>query len=821
MDKTEKINVILDNLSNTDPGVANSALGMLVQELRSSTSMASTIPKAFMHILSQKHLLKQRYSTLHGENKRMLADVLSVICAAQSGADALAYRMQGGVTSLEIWGHQYIKKLAGDIIRACTNGVRHQQAPEVSSQSPSRGVSPEKSPEESLEASPDSEYEHALHELSRDVVRCLFAFNSECDAIDLLIETRSLEDVEEHVDGDNVERVCAYLSAAVAYLEKEPKEQTLAVLSSIYWKHGRILEYAAAMIRRGKAEDLLRAVDHLSEAGRKQLAYILFSTGIRFTHDDPGIQSILSGKHMPLLNSFVASDLELDKAEKPKATGAIAEALANASFSGETITPVESRKAARISAQSAKGFLYLWNTEGAIAELEESLFSSDGYQRCSAVLALSIASCRSWDTDEIGLAVVRDSDPKGSATQSLVVLQSLILQYTGTGREDVCEVIRPYMADDCAEVRMFGMYALGAVYAGSRNPEIFSELVQVLSESTAHSVFSKYALLGVALIYLGAEGEVLDLLEAAESIGPLGSSLSILLRALAYFGTGSTKVIYELLRDALEEGSPSVSEETEEAVGPDYKHAFAMLGIALVSSGDETLAQMATHLLEGSLLLEHPGIQSSAPLALALLHLSTAKMEVVDALRRCAHSGETANIVAAVAALGLVAAGSSNLRVSAALEQTAAFCGKGAAASMLRMAQGLVHLGRGMLRVSMFNAGAPTTKAIGGILAFVLSALDGGSLVMDRYHFLLMGIAPSISPRYLAVLSPSGAPVKAKTRVGIRMDVSGVAGRPKKMSGVQVHEAPVILQSHEAAEVLGHRGVLSSSNDVLVLDQSD
>ena len=60
--------------------------------------------------------------------------------------------------------------------------------------------------------------------------------------------------------------------------------------------------------------------------------------------------------------------------------------------------------------------------------------------------------------------------------------------------------------------------------------------------------------------------------------------------------------------------------------------------------------------------------------------------------------------------------------------------------------------------------------------------------------------------------------VKTGIRVGTPVNVSGVAGEPKRISGAQTHETPVILQPSEAAEITEKTPLTSLIEDIIVIE---
>lgn len=819
--KTEEIHIILDRLDNADPGVAHSALSMLVQKLRSSTSVASSIPKILLYLISKKDSLKERFSTLQGENKRIMADILSVVSATSEGTDTLRYRVEGGATSLDIWGHQYIKKLSSDIIcvyKENKEGPRRANAEtdEIDGAGPDEdkmdGVELEAGSSKVGEAVPEG-----MEKILPEVLECLFKFNSECDAVDLLIEVDLLHLLPKYADADNTDRIAAYLSSLTPYLGSEVRGKAESTLIEIYRSAGKVQEYVSLMVRSNQKEALSSLLAGSRFPEQLQIAYAVAKHSFWVDSSNEQIREIVCNRHVKKILRYVAEKMELAQ-EKNWGYGVFGEGLVKASFSKESIPEQENKKTYKITSQSSKGLLYLWDPEEAMQQVEQNLFSEDGYLKVSSLLALSISSCRMLDESETVLAISRESFETNSVTQKLVLLQALVLQYAGSMRTDVYELVKLQMQEEQEEVALFAIYAAGAVLAGSCNTEAFTEAVQALGERQWASPLIRHALLGISLIFLCGETEVEGVLSAAESIEGHEVSLPILMRSLAYLGTGNAQVLKEILKSSLDESSPAASEEEEqEDTLYEYKHVFSILGIALVSLGEDTLVQMGTHVLEGAMILDVPTVQSAVPLALGLLHMSSAKVEVIETLKRCLHSGDASVIVSSLAGLGMVAAGSSNSRVQSALEQMASLCTKATPANVLNTTEGLLRLGKGTLRLSLFVDGVPCKKAIACALGFVFALVGGGAQIIDKYYFMMSLLAPCIMPKFLVAVDETGSFVEPKVRVGTRVDVSGVAGRPKRISGSQVHSAPILLQPNEAAEILGAAPVYCSSSSVVVI----
>ena len=85
----------------------------------------------------------------------------------------------------------------------------------------------------------------------------------------------------------------------------------------------------------------------------------------------------------------------------------------------------------------------------------------------------------------------------------------------------------------------------------------------------------------------------------------------------------------------------------------------------------------------------------AVPLSYALTYLSHPEPAILDVLNKYSHDGDGAVALNAIAALGLVGAGTNNARLATMLRQLAAYHAKNPSHLFLvRIAQGLVHMGK-------------------------------------------------------------------------------------------------------------------------------
>ena len=237
-------------------------------------------------------------------------------------------------------------------------------------------------------------------------------------------------------------------------------------------------------------------------------------------------------------------------------------------------------------------------------------------------------------------------------------------------------------------------------------------------------------------------------------------------------------------------------------------------------------------------------VRRAVPLALGLCHVSDPNYGIVDVLSRLSHdaNAETVSGIASAAssivlaaslqpprrsgascrphasvpplptlqsqcaifALGLVSAGTNNSRVAAMLRTLATFYRSEAAhLFVVRIAQGMLHMGKGLLTISPFHSDRMLLSpvALAGVISATLGFLDVRTMVHGKFHFLLYSLAASMNPRWVSTVSEVGAELKVEVRVGTAVETVGQAGRPKTITGFQTHTTPVLMGVRDRAEL--------------------
>lgn len=236
---------------------------------------------------------------------------------------------------------------------------------------------------------------------------------------------------------------------------------------------------------------------------------------------------------------------------------------------------------------------------------------------------------------------------------------------------------------------------------------------------------------------------------------PFKSMSMTLVEVCAYAGTGNVLKIQHLLHICSEHYEPT-NEKEEKSSSKDKekkseekskteekekdlssKQAIAVLGIALIGMGEEIGAEMAYRTFGHLLRYCEPIIRRSVPLALGLISVSNPKLNILDTLSKFSHDSDLEVAHNAIFAMGLVGAGTNNSKLAAMLRQLAQYHAKDPNnLFMVRIAQGLIHLGKGTMTLSPYHSDRQLLSpvALAGLLGALIGFLD---VKNSKYHFYI------------------------------------------------------------------------------------
>lgn len=125
-----------------------------------------------------------------------------------------------------------------------------------------------------------------------------------------------------------------------------------------------------------------------------------------------------------------------------------------------------------------------------------------------------------------------------------------------------------------------------------------------------------------------------------------------------------------------------------------------------------------------------PVIRKTVPLAIGLISASNPQLPIIDTLSKYSHDSDLAVAFNAILAMGLVGAGTNNARLAQMLRNLATYYHKEPdCLFMVRVSQGLVHMGKGTLGINPFfcDRGVMSRPAVAGLMAMLTAFTDAKS----------------------------------------------------------------------------------------------
>jgi 26S proteasome regulatory subunit N1 len=303
--------------------------------------------------------------------------------------------------------------------------------------------------------------------------------------------------------------------------------------------------------------------------------------------------------------------------------------------------------------------------------------------------------------------------------------------------------------------------------------------------------FSLMMALGLGLIFLGQQSRCEVALELIGTIADFSwaSFVQATVSSCAYAGTGNVIEIQKNLRIC--------------TGGDGVEHAAAVVGIAVIAIGDPVGCHMARRMFEHVMQYGKPYARRMVPIAIALTSVSNPHPELIDMLHRIAHDTDVNVANNAAIGIGLLAAGTQNPRAVDALRRLASFHkGNPATVMFLQVAEGLTHLGQGLMTLSPTYGDSTLLHPVGlgALMTVAYGCIQADDLLTRMDPLLLFFVAPAIGPRFLVTLDENLEFVPVQVRVGGAIDVVGQAGRPRAITGFQTLDTPVILAAGQRAE---------------------
>ncbi|KAL5406919.1 proteasome regulatory particle base subunit [Paraphaeosphaeria minitans] len=824
------LDMLVERILGLDADLYNHALEKINEFIKTATSSMTAVPKPLKFLRPHYESLEKAYDSWpESDNKKSFADMLSVLGMTYSDEDrldCLKYRLQAPSSDLGSWGHEYMRHLALEI------GREYQKR-----------LNDDKSTDD-------------ITDLVLSLVPFFLKHNAEADAVDILSELEMIDQIEQYLDADTYSRVCLYMVSTVPLLTYPDNDKFLRTAYQVYRKYKQYTQAVVLAIRlndRELIEETFNSTD--DKATRRQMAFLIARQRIWFDvseDEDFELQECLSntrlsdyfkalGKELNILDPKTPDDIYKTHLESSRTAGltntdsarhnlasAFVNAFVNAGYGNDKLMLNSDSKNSwvwktkdegMLSTAASLGMLMLWDVEMGLDKIDPYTNVDEDLVKAGAMLATGIFNSGVRNDSDPAMALLGDEENLSHKNVNVRVasIMGLGLAYAGSNKEELLEVLLPIVTDTSLDMQLSAMaaLALGLIFVGSAHGEVTDALMNtLLDEDRSKQLkdkWTRFMALGLALLFFGQQEEVDVILETLKALDhPMSKPTSVLAEVCAWAGTGNVLKVQQLLHICNEH----IEEEDEEKKGDELLQSYAVIGLSLVAMGEDVGQDMIIRTFGHLMHYGEANIRKAVPLAMALISPSNPQMKVYDTLSRYSHDNDNDVAINAIFAMGLVGAGTNNARLAQLLRQLASYYHRDTnALFMVRIAQGLLHAGKGTLSMSPFHTDRSVLSrvAAAGLLTVLVSMIDAKQFIVGDAHYLLYFLATAISPRFLITLDEELKPLTVNVRVGQAVDIVGQAGRPKAITGWQTQSTPVLLSHGERAELEDEK-YLSLSN---------
>lgn len=745
--------------------------------------------------------------------------------------ETLKYRLLAPSENLGAWGHEYVRHLALEI------GQEYQRR------------------------MMDDEDHQELIDLALSLVPYFLSHNAEADAVDILSELERIQEIPNYLDENTYPRVCLYMVSMVNLLTYPEDQQFLRTAHDIYKKYDKLPQAMVLAIRLNDLELIHQDFGSTSDmALKKQMALLVARQQIWLdlppesegAEENLELEECLSNNRLPDHFKSLAKELNILEPKMPEdiykshlestritshpigdsalhnLASAFVNAFTNAGFGNDKMMLVDgeekkswvwkTKDKGQLSATASIGMLFRWDV-GGLDQIDKFTYSSEDNIKAGALLAIGILNSGVRMESEPALALLGVDDSIGSESVPIRMASiiGLGISYAGTNKEELFEILLPIVEDTSLEMQLSAMAALslGLIFVGSSNGRVSEAIITTLLDEDRQKQlkdkWTRFMSLGLALLFFGRQEEVEVILETLKAIDhPMAKPAAVLAEVCAWAGTGTVLKLQELLHicnDHIEDG--------EDKKGDELLQTYAVLGLSLISMGEEVGQEMVLRQFGHLMHYGEPNIRKAVPLAMGLISPSNPQMKVYDTLSRYSHDNDNDVALNAIFAMGFLGAGTNNARLAQLLRQLASYYHRDPSSLfMVRIAQGLLHMGKGTMSINPFHTDRQILSrvAAAGLLIVLVAMIDAKQFITTDSHYLLYFIVTAMHPRYLVTLDESLKPLQVNVRVGQAVDVVGQAGRPKTITGWQTQSTPVLLAYGERAELEDEQYTSLASN---------
>ena len=825
---------MVEGLFLSDYDLRINSYNMIKHEITTSTSSMTSIPRPLKFIRMHFEEIKDFYdkfipaSDKDKEYKLMLSDLISVILTVINEKDEegkeltmLSYVLSGTRKDITSWGIEYVRSLCSDIGQEYNNRLDKGE--------------------------PTKE----LLDLVNIFAPYLIKQHCESDAIDLLIEVESIDEIKNYINEHNYKKICLYLLSISNYsADTDEYRSTLELVYNIYFeKFHQYIDAMRVAIKIGNPiyikQTFLKCEDPII---KKQLAFILSSEGIFLDEEDTSQK--MDNDTLEIMRNYKQSDyfrilaktLELlepkhpedvfkshledkkvqnsKKIESSKINMAysIASAFINAGFGTEVLLSkkdsdwIYKNKEQGIQCLlSGIGLINIWDyLEGPnkVYELAGKK-ETDIYKRTGRNIGLGVCLCGIHDENDVAVAVLLDELSDKNLDVKISAVFGLGLAAAGSQNKQLHEILNGVLEDFSYgfEMSAFVSLALGLIFIGSSDEDVFTDLFSILMSRNEggkakifESPFFVIYILGMGLLCLGKQKDndfMINTLVALEEFSKdMKDYMKTMLISFSYAGSGNVSKVQELMQ---------IIAKSSEEINPKVQ-AIAVIGCSLIAIGEEVGMEMLSRSFNNFLQFGDINTKKAVSLAIALLNLSNPKVQVIDSLTKFCYDTDRTVAMNAIFSMGLVSSGSNHSRVGGLLRSLAAYYTEESnPLFMVRISQGLLHLGKGLITLDPVYSHKLliNKRALAGVLITLFSFTETEALICAKHQFLLYSLALAMKPKLVMTVDENLKPKDVQLMIGQAVDIVGQTGNPRTISGFQIHTSPAVINTGERCEING------------------
>ena len=836
---------MVEGLFLSDYDLRINSYNMLKHEITTSTSSMTSIPRPLKFIRTHFTEIKNFYEKFIPATEKdktyklMLSDLISVILTVVSEKDEegneltiLSYVLSGTRKDITSWGIEYVRSLCSDIGQEYN--IRLEKGEPI----------------------------NELIDLVKMFAPYLIKQHCESDAIDLLIEVESLDEIKNFINENNYKKVCLYLLSIANYsADTDEYRNILELVYNIYFdKFGQYIDAMRVAIKIGNIlyikQTFIKCKDLLT---KMQLGFILAQEGIFLDEEDTKIK--IDNKIIDIMRNYklteyfkvLAKTLELLEPKHPEdvfkshledkksqntkklesykinMAYSIASSFINAGYGTEVLLSkkdsdwIYKNKEEGIQCLIAgMGLVNVWDyLEGPnkVYELAGNK-EQDTFKRSGRNIGLGLSLCGIKEENDLAIAVLLEELLDKNINIKISALFGLGLAACGTQNDKLFDPIREALQDFSYgfEVSAFASLTLGLIFIGSSNEDVFNDLFSILlsrNENAKGKLFENpffvIYILGIGLLCLGKQTNNDFMIETLVTIEEFSKEMrdymKTMLISFSYAGSGNVSKVQELMQ---------IIAKSNEEINPKVQ-SIAVIGCSLIAIGEDVGAEMLSRSFNHFLQFGDINIKKTVSLAIALLNLSNPKVQVIDSLTKFCYDTDKTVSMNAIYSMGLVSSGSNHSRVGGLLRSLAAYYAEDSnPLFMVRIAQGLLHLGKGLISLDPIYSHKLliNNRALAGILITLFSFTETENLICGKHQFLLYSLALAMKPKLVITVDKNLKPVDdVQLMVGQAVDIVGQTGNPRTISGFQIHNSPAVINTGERCEINGED--IKTYSDVL------